>query len=107
MRKPRDYDAELQVLTDKAKLLKSQKQGQLGALVIATGADALSAEELVGALLDAANVDTNRKEAWRKSGAAFFQRRSTKPRQDAGPHTGGAAAIGSGAQSRASETSAP
>jgi hypothetical protein len=45
MRKPRDFDAELQALTDKAKALKSKKQGQLGELVIATGADALSIEQ--------------------------------------------------------------
>ena len=32
-RKPRDYDAELQALMDKAKKLKSQKSVQLGELV--------------------------------------------------------------------------
>lgn len=53
MRKPRDYDAELQALTEKAKALKTKKQGQLGDLVIATGADALTVEQLAGALLDA------------------------------------------------------
>ena len=73
MRKPRDYDAALQALTDKAKALKSKKQGQLGELVIATGADALPIEQLAGALIDAAAADTVRKEAWRKSGAAFFR----------------------------------
>jgi hypothetical protein len=73
MRKPRDYDAELKALTDKARQLKTRKTIQLGELVNATGADALSAEVLAGALLDAATTtDTARKEAWRKSGAAFF-----------------------------------
>ena len=51
MRKPRDFDAELQALTDKARALKTRKQGQLGELVLATGADALSIEQLAGALM--------------------------------------------------------
>ncbi|TYC91542.1 conjugal transfer protein TraD [Novosphingobium sp. BW1] len=73
MRKPRDYDAELKALSDRAKQLKSRKVSQLGELVTATGADALSPEELAGVLLDAAsNTDAARKEAWRKRGAAFF-----------------------------------
>ena len=42
MRKPRDYDAELKALEDKAKELKTRKVQQLGELVIATGADALT-----------------------------------------------------------------
>jgi hypothetical protein len=48
MRKPRDFDAELKALGDKARDLKSRKVQQLGELVIATGADALSADELAG-----------------------------------------------------------
>ena len=73
MRKPRDYDAELQALTDKARQLKIRKTSQLGELVAATGADALSSEVLAGALLDAATTtDAARKEAWRGRGAAFF-----------------------------------
>ena len=40
MRKVRDYDAELKALADKAKKLKARKVEQLGALVVATGADA-------------------------------------------------------------------
>lgn len=107
MRKPRDYDAELQALTDKAKALKAQKQGQLGALVISTGADALSAEELAGALLAAGRADTAQKEAWRKSGAAFFQRNAAKRRRGAPPNEHDAAASGAGPQSPAGETSAP
>jgi hypothetical protein len=51
MRKPRDFDAELKALGDKARGLKSRKVQQLGELVIATGADALSADELAGALI--------------------------------------------------------
>jgi len=38
-RKPRDFDAELQALMDKARKVKSQKTVQLGELVQVTGAD--------------------------------------------------------------------
>lgn len=58
MRKPRDYDAELQALTDKAKALKMKKQSQFGELVIACRADALSIEQLAGAMLDAVQVNS-------------------------------------------------
>jgi DNA-binding protein H-NS len=37
MRKPRDFDAELKALEDKARGLKTRKVRQLGELVIATG----------------------------------------------------------------------
>lgn len=76
MRKPRDYDAELKVLNDKARQLREQKLRQLGELVISTGADTLPIEQLAGALLQAAEVkDAANKEGWRKRGAAFFQRK--------------------------------
>ena len=84
MRKPRDYDAELKALTDKARQLKSRKQSQLGELVMATGADELSVEELAGALLTAVTAERPTREEWRKRGAAFFQGR----REDAGNRTG-------------------
>lgn len=75
MRKPRDFDSELQALADKAKLLKERRVRQLGELVIATGADALDADMLAGALLGAATTkDGQAKEGWRKAGAGFFQR---------------------------------
>ncbi|CAN5360576.1 hypothetical protein BH10PSE14_BH10PSE14_28910 [soil metagenome] len=75
MRRPRDYDAELKALTDKAKQLKERKVHQLGELVIATGADVLSIEELTGLLLASVErADAARKENWRKRGAEFFQR---------------------------------
>ena len=74
MRKPRDFDSELKALADKAKQLKERRVRDLGALVTATGADALNAETLAGALLDAAaNSDKATGEGWRKRGAAFFQ----------------------------------
>ncbi len=83
MRKPRDYDAELKGLEQKAKALKTRKVQQLGELVIATGADAFSADELAGALIVLAETtDTGKREAWAKRGAAFFQRGS-RPSQKA------------------------
>ena len=80
MRKPRDYDAELKGLEQKAKELKTRKVQQLGELVIATGADAFSAEELAGALIVLAETkDTAKREAWSKRGTVFFQGRSRRP----------------------------
>jgi len=74
MRKPRDFDAELKALNDRAKQLKERKVQQLGDLVVATGADALSIEELAGLLL--AGVESKEpaaRENWRKRGGAFFR----------------------------------
>src|SRR5262249_49706948 len=48
MRKPRDFDAALKALEDKARGLKTRKVQQLGELVIATGADTLTTNELAG-----------------------------------------------------------
>ena len=98
MRKPRDFDAELQALTDKAKALKTKKQGQLGELVIATGADVLSIEQLAGALLEAIGADAARKEAWRKSGAAFFPGNGASARAGTRRNAGGASTIGASPQ---------
>ena len=82
MRKPRDIDAELQALAKKAKDLKSRKVTQLGELVIATGAETLPIEILAGALLAAQSASTTEKEAWKRSGSAFFQgQRRTAPGQ--------------------------
>jgi hypothetical protein len=99
MRKPRDFDAELKALEDKARDLKSRKVLQLGELVIATGADTLTADELAGALIVLAETkDAARREAWAKRGAAFFQglSRRTAPAADRNP--GGASAQSDGAQ---------
>ncbi len=107
MRKPRDYDAELKALNDKARLLKTKKQSQLGELVIACEADSLSAEELAGALLVAASTtEVARREAWRKRGAAFFQRRGKQTGAGTGSDQGGAAANPSSAQPNAGSTGA-
>ena len=79
MRKPRDFDSELKALADKAKQLKERRVRDLGALVTATGADALDADVLAGALLDAVgNSDKATEEGWRKRGAAFFQSKARK-----------------------------
>lgn len=94
MRKPRDFDSELQALTEKAKRLKSRKVLQLGELVIATGADALDPETLTGALLGVVkSQDAKQREAWRANGAAFFQRQSRASGRGTAANTGGNEAI--------------
>ncbi len=99
MRKPRDFDAELKALGDKARDLKSRKVEELGELVIATGADSLGTNELAGALIMLAETkDPARKEAWAKRGAAFFQGRARRTAPAAERHTGGARAQPGGAQ---------
>ena len=75
MRKRRDYDSELKALDDKAKQLRSARLTQLGTLVISTGADAFTIEELTGALLSAVETkDPAILKGWRDCGAAFFQK---------------------------------
>jgi hypothetical protein len=97
MRKPRDFDSALQVLTDKTKALKENKRRQLGELIVATGADALDMETLAGGLL--AMVETNdasQKEAWRKQGAAFFRGNARQSADGTGSATERPAASGGG-----------
>lgn len=82
-RKPRDYDAELTALMDRAKKLKGQKTVQLGELVQVTGADALPIEALAGALLAAVEQSKKQPEAvtrWAERGQALFQQGSTSKR---------------------------
>lgn len=73
MRKPRDIDAELAALAERAAALKARRVSQLGELVIASGADALGADILMGAL-SAAAAETNDPtlSQWRQRGEAFF-----------------------------------
>ncbi|RNJ45822.1 conjugal transfer protein TraD [Mesorhizobium erdmanii] len=79
MRKPRDFDAELKALEDKARELKTRKVQQLGELVIATGADQLSTDELAGALVAITETkDAAKREAWAKRGVMFFEYRSRR-----------------------------
>ena len=107
MRKPRDYDAELKALEDKARDLKSRKVQQLGELVIATGADALTADELAGALVALAETkDAGKREAWAKRGVAFFQGRSRRSAPAADHDNGGAQTQPGGAQSASGATGA-
>ncbi len=106
MRKPRDIDAELKALADKAKGLKAKRVLQLGELVTVTGADALDLETLAGALIAAVTGAKSpaQKEAWRSEGAAFFQRRGRKGRSGVeAPKSGdggGAGSNGGGDTSR-------
>ncbi len=83
MRRPRDYDAEMKLLADKAKALQDRKLRELGQLVTATGADSLGIDVLAGVLVKAATTtDMVQREEWRSAGAAFFLR---------GKHAAGAA----------------
>ena len=86
MRKVRDYDAELIALRDKARAIKARKVEQLGALVVATGADALDLEVIAGMLRHGvmeAQVDSV-KESWRADGAMFLKSRRRKGNGPAG-----------------------
>ena len=80
MRKVRDYDAELNALRDKAKAIKARKVEQLGALVVATGADALDLEVIAGMLrhgvMEASQESV--RESWRADGATFLKGRGRK-----------------------------
>jgi hypothetical protein len=99
MRKPRDFDADLKALEDKARGLQTRKVRQLGELVIATGADNLTVEELAGALIVLAETkEAGKKEAWAKRGAAFFQRRSRRNASATDRDTDGAPAQPGSAQ---------
>ena len=75
MRRPRDYDAEMKLLADKAKVLQDRKLRELGQLVTTTGADSLGVDVLAGVLVTAvATTDMAQRETWRTAGAAFFLR---------------------------------
>lgn len=98
MRKPRDFDSELKVLADKTKALKERRVRHLGELVAATGADAIDADLLAGALLDAvASKDVATREGWRKAGTAFFRSKQRKPAPRSEREPDGALPIESGA----------
>ena len=91
MRKVRDYDAELKALADKAKKLKARKVEQLGALVVATGADVLDLEVIAGILRQGVSraEDDAVKESWRADGATFLKGRGRKGRRKAGSNQQG------------------
>jgi hypothetical protein len=72
---------------------------QLGELVIAAGADTLTAEELAGALIVLAETkEAGKREAWAKRGAAFFQSRARRNATATDRNMDGARAQPSGAQ---------
>ena len=77
-RRPRDIEAELKALQDKARQLRTRQKSQLGELLLATGAaDALDPDAIAGLLLralDQAKSDPKAVEGWRKRGEAFFRR---------------------------------
>lgn len=82
-RKPRDFDAELQALMERAKRVKSQKTTQLGELVQVVGADTLSLETLAGALLAIIEQAKKQPEAvarWTERGQEFFQQGGKRKR---------------------------
>ena len=107
MRKPRDLDAELKALTEKARRLKERKVRQLGELVAATGADALDVETLAGGLLAMIEADDPaRKESWHKRGQAFFQRRTRDAARGNRNGNSGAQASSSSSASAGSEPGA-
>ncbi len=107
MRKPRDFDAELKALEDKAKDLKNRKVQQLGELVIATGADALSPEELAGALVVLAETkEAGKREAWAKRGVTFYEGRSRRTAQTSERNAGSAPAQPRGTQPASGGTGA-
>ena len=107
MRKPRDYDAELKALEDKARELRTRKVQQLGELVIATGADALAPEELAGALIVLAETtDAAKREAWAKRGAAMFRGKSRRSASTDGGDRGRAEAKPGSSQPAAGDAGA-
>ena len=76
MRKPADLDTQIKALQDKARSLKDRQKTQLGELVLATGADALSPEALAGVLLHAVEQARETPEAvarWAERGQTFFR----------------------------------
>ncbi|MGI4807317.1 MAG: conjugal transfer protein TraD [Janthinobacterium lividum] len=99
-RKPRDYDAELQALMERAKKVKTQKTVQLGELVQVVGADALPMEALAGALLAAVEQSKKTPESvarWTERGQSFFQQGGKRGKKQAAGDTAGGAASDNGA----------
>lgn len=107
MRKPRDYDSELEALEHKAKRLKERRVRQFGELVITTGASTLDIEVLAGALLDAAERDDLAiREEWRTRGTAFFRSKGRSAARGPQSRARSAPPRGSCAQSAAGEAGA-
>lgn len=73
MKKPRDIDAELRALAERARDLKTKRVNQFGELVIATVGQQIQLEILAGLLLRAQDAEPSEKEDWRVRGEAFFR----------------------------------
>ena len=107
MRKPKDYDAELKALDEKAKQLRQRKTMQYGELVAATGADALDPDLLAGGMLDLVALDDKqRKEELRARGAAFFRPKGRRASRATVSNANSAAKANGSAASAASESGA-
>ena len=111
-RKPRDFDAELQALTERTRKLKSQKTVQLGELVQATDADTLPVEALAGVLLAAVEQARKQPDAiarWTERGHAFFQQGGRRDRKSANGAAAGSSTgePASGAASHGTAAPAP
>lgn len=107
-RKPRDFDAELQALLERARKVKTQKTAQLGELVQLVGADALPFEALAGALLAALEQSKKQPEAvarWAERGQAFFQQGGNRRKKPA-PENAAGATPGNNGTAAASERAA-
>jgi hypothetical protein len=107
-RKPRDYDAELQALMERAKKVKTQKTTQLGELVQVIGADSLPIEALAGVLLTALDESKRQPETlarWTERGQAFFQQ-DTRRGKKTSPGDPAAAPAGNGSTTPATERAA-
>ena len=99
-RKPRDYDAELQALMERARKVKTQKTVQLGELVQVVGADTLPMEALAGALLAAVEQSKKTPEAvarWTERGQSFFQQGGKRGKKQAAGDAAGGTASDNGA----------
>ena len=89
MRQPRNYDAALRALTERAKTLKTRKIAQLGEVTVAVGAGDLEPEIIAGMLLASLDGMTPARQAeWRARGEAFFRER--RPRRAASAASKGA-----------------
>jgi hypothetical protein len=77
-RRPRDIDADLRALQDKARQLRTRQKSQLGELLLATGAaEQLDPDTLAGLLLhglEQAKSNPQAADSWRQRGEAFFRR---------------------------------
>ena len=106
-RKPRDYDAELQALMDKARKVRTQKTTQLGELVQITGADALPMEALAGALLAVVKQGKDKPDIlarWTEAGKAVFQSGGRRGKAKAASETASGTANVNGAAPAADRT---